>query len=620
MVKRPEQSLTSLVNRSRAGDRQAFGTLARMHGRWAFAFALTFVSTREDAEDIVQDALVTAYCRIGQIRAPEQFGAWLRTILRSVALERLRRSRIVQFSSDTTQSVQREVDNRTARACEASARNAELHDLVSMLSPENRETVLLYYVGDLSYAQISRLTGASETTIRGRLHRCRRQLRNLLECADKEKLAMNAGKVQQEVENAICFVHNEAVDRRVPVGDAKHLAIFLGVPGNVEICGTDGDAVIITGTKTSLGFTEEEAKLSTGTMRVLSDHVASYLEKGPHAADVFSGTNSDGKGGKPVGQSWAMNEEHWKQRWASETDSNRDAAFFPTTETERELRRLLRDSFDKSTLRLSVVREKMEDIAIPAEAFTPALRRALVPNSTETGYVHGPRGVVNLVVAVPAGVEVTLLGDGREVHVWGLNATVNLVGQRGDVRIENVEGDVRLKSTSLCLLKGVTGNVLWHDYDGGGVEWSNRVARRHFSESTVENINGTLRLDAGKLNLDVSGIRGKANVRNCHGTTRYRVAERNSGTTHRIESESGEVKLFLKDGLWNDLTVTLATRWGTVDHAILEGLTFTACGNDPHRTTVSSARQNAWTTALADLEADIVVVTKSGDITLEKTK
>jgi RNA polymerase sigma-70 factor (ECF subfamily) len=615
-----EQSLTSLVTRSRAGDRQAFGSLAALHGRWAFAFALTFVNTREDAEDIVQDALVTAYCKIGQLRDPEQFGAWLRTILRSVALERVRRSRIVQFASDTTQSVQKEVDSKTVRECEATARNTELHDLVGMLSPENRETVLLYYVGDISYAQISRLTGASETTIRGRLHRCRRQLRNLLECADKEKRAMNTQKVQEEVENAICFVHNEAIDERIPVGNAKALAIFLGVPGNVEICGTEGDAVIVTGTKTSLGFTEEEAKLSTGTIRFLCDQVESYLEKGPHGADVFSGTSSDGKGGKPVGQSSAMTEEHWKQQWASESDSNRDAAFFPTTETERELRRLLRDSFDKPTMRLSVVREKMEDIAIPPEAFTSAIRRALAPNSTETGYVHGPRGVANIVVAIPAGLEITLLGDCRDVHVWGLKATVNLVGQRGDVRIENVEGDVRLKSTSPNLLKGVTGNVLWHDYDGGGVEWSNRVARRHFPEGTVENVTGTLWIDTGKLNLDVSGVRGTANVRNCYGTTRYRVAEHREKRTHRIESEAGEVKLFLKDGLWNELALTLATRWGTIDHSILDGLTFTACGNDPQRTFVSTAQQSAWTTALADLEADIVVVTKSGDITLEKTK
>lgn len=430
---------------------------------------------------------------------------------------------------------------------------------------------------------------------------------------------MNAEKMQAQVENALCFVHHQAIEERIPIGAAKQLALFFGVPGNVEICGTDGDAVLVTGTKTSLGFTEEEAAQSTDAMGLHYDQVASFLDQGPHPAELFGGTNAQGEDGKPYSISQAMTAEEWKRQWSSEKSSGASDALFPASETERELQQLLIEAFDQPTVRLSVVREKMEDIAIPCEAFTPALRRALVPNSTDTGYVHGPRGVANLVVAVPAGVEVTLLGSGHEVHVWGLRSRVNLIGQRGKVRLEDLHGDVRLKSTSPSLVKGITGDVWWCDYDGSGVEWNNQIARRQVRESTVEDVCGQLRIEVGKLYLEVSGVQGTAKVRNGYGTTRYRIANHQPTWKHRIESESGEVKLFLKDGLWHELTVTLATRWGAVDYAVLGEFPLTASGNSPQRTIVSTARQNAWATALTDLDADIVVVTKNGDIALEKT-
>ncbi len=251
--------------------------------------------------------------------------------------------------------------------------------------------------------------------------------------------------------------------------------------------------------------------------------------------------------------------------------------------------------------------------------FTPALRRALAPHATDTGYVHGPRGVANPVVALPAGVEVTLLGSGHEVHIWGLRSRVNLIGQRGKVRLEDLHGDVRLKSTSTSLMKGITGNVWWCDYDGAGVEWNNQIARRQVRESTVEDVRGQLRIEVGKLYLEVSDVQGTATVRNGYGATRYRIAHHQPTWKHRIEAESGEVKLFLKDGMWHELTVTLATRWGAVDHAVLGEFSLTAGGNRPQRTIVSTARQNAWATPLTDLDADIVVVTQNGDIALEKT-
>jgi len=69
-----------LVLRSRRGDRAAFTELVRRYENAAYATALTYTHHVEDAQDIVQDAFVIAYCKLAQLREPEHFGTWLGTI------------------------------------------------------------------------------------------------------------------------------------------------------------------------------------------------------------------------------------------------------------------------------------------------------------------------------------------------------------------------------------------------------------------------------------------------------------------------------------------------------------------------------------------------------------
>ena len=58
----------NFVERCLAGNAQAFEPLVRRYQNAAFATALRYVRSRVDAQDIVQDAFVAAYCRLGQLR------------------------------------------------------------------------------------------------------------------------------------------------------------------------------------------------------------------------------------------------------------------------------------------------------------------------------------------------------------------------------------------------------------------------------------------------------------------------------------------------------------------------------------------------------------------------
>ena len=80
----------ALVARARRGDHQAFAELVRRYENAAHAVVAQRVNDREAALDVVQDGFVRAYCKLGQLRDLERFGAWLRTIMVREALGWLR--------------------------------------------------------------------------------------------------------------------------------------------------------------------------------------------------------------------------------------------------------------------------------------------------------------------------------------------------------------------------------------------------------------------------------------------------------------------------------------------------------------------------------------------------
>ena len=75
------------------GDRDAFEMIIRSQSRALFAIAYGILQNREEAEDVVQDALVKAWKTRWRVRDPEKFPAWLGTIARHRAHDVARRRR-----------------------------------------------------------------------------------------------------------------------------------------------------------------------------------------------------------------------------------------------------------------------------------------------------------------------------------------------------------------------------------------------------------------------------------------------------------------------------------------------------------------------------------------------
>jgi RNA polymerase sigma-70 factor (ECF subfamily) len=150
---------------------------AKHHGE-IYAYLLRMVRDPELAADFTQDAFVKAYRNYGSLEKPENARAWLYQIAHRVALDELRRRKIVRFLPWTGEA------RGTSPSAEHLAMDARLSgDLQRALAriPERqRAALLLAEIHDLSGIELARALGVSHVAARALLTRARESLRQAL--------------------------------------------------------------------------------------------------------------------------------------------------------------------------------------------------------------------------------------------------------------------------------------------------------------------------------------------------------------------------------------------------------------------------------------------------------
>jgi RNA polymerase sigma-70 factor, ECF subfamily len=181
-----ESEVQLLIERARAGDPRAFEDLARREERALYRHALRIVGTTSDAEDIVQDALFSAWRSIASFQGLS-FRAWLFRIATNRALDQLRsRKRRPELPLDPP-------DDDEITWAEPVAPGPDLTQLagdrealavvetaLEALPAEQRTALLLRDVEGFAYEEIAVITSVEIGTVKSRIHRGRLAVRNTL--------------------------------------------------------------------------------------------------------------------------------------------------------------------------------------------------------------------------------------------------------------------------------------------------------------------------------------------------------------------------------------------------------------------------------------------------------
>jgi RNA polymerase sigma-70 factor (ECF subfamily) len=163
------------------GDREAFEMIIRTHSRTLFAIAYGILQNREEAEDVVQDALVKAWKTRWRVRDPEKFPAWVATIARHRAHDVFRKRRTVSLSEETIEAIEPEPTDPTTF-------DRQLHSALATLPELHRAALTLRYFEEMDYRTIENTLGLTNGALRGILGRAlasmRKQLRPALASPD----------------------------------------------------------------------------------------------------------------------------------------------------------------------------------------------------------------------------------------------------------------------------------------------------------------------------------------------------------------------------------------------------------------------------------------------------
>lgn len=170
-------------------DRSEFDELVRRCHRQAYNVAYRMAGNHADAEDLTQEAFVRAYRFFDRYNRQMPFENWLYRIISNVFIDELRRRPRARLQSldqpvhtaDGTADVRIEVPDSSSDperlTCEGELEEP-LQRALDALPPEFKQAVILADIEGLSYEEIAEAMGCSLGTVRSRLHRGRKALRN----------------------------------------------------------------------------------------------------------------------------------------------------------------------------------------------------------------------------------------------------------------------------------------------------------------------------------------------------------------------------------------------------------------------------------------------------------
>ncbi|MFJ6631886.1 RNA polymerase sigma factor [Streptomyces sp. NPDC091376] len=171
-----DRRVSLLVVRCRLGEREAFHDLVRIWHDPLWRYVRGMVGAPHVADDVAQETWVAVVRGLPRLREPERFAPWLFTIARRTVTDHLRQAyRTPETAEEVTEAV---ADDSGGLG--GVLTTLEIEAGLGGLPPLEREVLILFHLQDLPLADCADVLGVPPGTVKSRLHRARRMLRDVL--------------------------------------------------------------------------------------------------------------------------------------------------------------------------------------------------------------------------------------------------------------------------------------------------------------------------------------------------------------------------------------------------------------------------------------------------------
>jgi RNA polymerase sigma-70 factor (ECF subfamily) len=210
----------ALVAAARGGDRRAFAALVERHYPTLLATCRRSTGDPDVAADAAQEAVVAALLGLEALRRDERFGAWLIGIGLNLCRRRLREGARRSAASVPDAPARDPGPDERAQAAEEAA---SVRAAIAALPAGQRAAVALFYLGDLSHAEVADRLGTPVGAVKTRLHKARASLRRRLIDHEEEPIVPVTMRVADVKRTAgdpvrhVVLLEQDGGDARLPI-------------------------------------------------------------------------------------------------------------------------------------------------------------------------------------------------------------------------------------------------------------------------------------------------------------------------------------------------------------------------------------------------------------------
>ncbi len=276
-----EQSTDSeLVALAREGNKHAFGQLIERYTSMVKRIVVGKIAQKEIAQELVQEIFLHAYLSLNHLRDNSRFKSWLYGIALNVYHNYLREQRATVLSLEdmmggmhytSVNIFDMMVDPQTL--VEEHELQRFVFDAVQSLSSKDREVTLLFYYEDLSLQEIATMLGISIVAVKGRLHRARNQLRELLSVLYTQA-SVDAPYAKKQRRQVMIKMHINSI--RINQATEQRVVILQDEPGRNALViwvGQTEAFVLATGLTKTSSLRPMTAQLMVNLLQATGTHV-----------------------------------------------------------------------------------------------------------------------------------------------------------------------------------------------------------------------------------------------------------------------------------------------------------------------------------------------------------
>ncbi len=219
-----EKDDVKLIRSILSGDDSAFSDLVQKYQKSVHALAWRKIGDFQVAEEITQDAFLQAYKKLATLKNPNQFAGWLYVIARNLCTDWHRRKKPIMKSLEATKTKTLENTAYERYLAEEREKAAAAHrrelvkNLLEKLPESERTVVTLHYLGEMTSEAISKFLGVSVNTIKSRLRRARKRLKE-----EEPMIRETLGSIQLPADLTENIMEQIADIKPIPASSSKPL-------------------------------------------------------------------------------------------------------------------------------------------------------------------------------------------------------------------------------------------------------------------------------------------------------------------------------------------------------------------------------------------------------------